>query len=283
MSRPRAGTRVNSNEPYLRRVSEAHVETSAAALSELSELISAPGSAPPDRTLGVRLGHLDHGGFLSHLLHGFAMTKVTPDGLATGGDDGANDVMYAVILNQTLEVQIRTALSSIASYLGRQDVIRHVRAREQGVSNIDIAVADIDAQIVTAPRRQSAVVHPCLKAPSLSSARRPQGAGDVNEMMRPLVHHIAGHPVHTHLEALAAASPRPFVARYGVDSYRQRRSSRRNLSSDHVGGCAVVLTISRELITAHCGQHGLVLAENSLDSLVVQPEHVPHVTCVLQG
>lgn len=135
---------MSPDEPYLRHVSRAHLETSATALSDLASIVTTPGDCDPDRTLRVRLGHLDHGGFLTHLLHGFAMTEVSPDGLIAGGD-GTSEVLYAVILNQTLEVQLRTALASVSTYLARQDVLRHVRASDQDATNLDQVVAEMDA------------------------------------------------------------------------------------------------------------------------------------------
>ncbi len=143
---PRGGYDVNLNETYLRRVSRAHLDNSIAALSELADRVTTVGDTVPADTLRIRLGHIDHGGFLSHLLHGFAMTQLSPDGLIAG-PDGTNEVLYAVVLNQPLDVQLRTALASVASYLARQDVIGSVRAGDEDATNLDRVVAEMDARV----------------------------------------------------------------------------------------------------------------------------------------
>ena len=136
---------MDPDEPYRGQVSRPHLDASVSALEELAGLVTTTGEADPSRTLRLRLGHLDHGGFLTHLLHGFPIPQIRPDGLISTGD-GTAEVMYAIIINQTLEVQLRTALASVASYLARQAIIRRVLASDQDATNLDQLVADMDAQ-----------------------------------------------------------------------------------------------------------------------------------------
>jgi len=76
------------------------------------------------------------------------MLEVNPQGILAGADD-VDEVLVAVILNQTLDIQLRAALSSVASYLARHEVVGRVRAGELDATNLGRFVADVDRQIAT--------------------------------------------------------------------------------------------------------------------------------------
>jgi hypothetical protein len=138
---------VNPSEPYLRQVSQKHLDASTAALTEFSTLVSTTIGRASD-SLRVRIGHLDHGAFLNHLVHGFAMLQASPDGLVAGGP-GEHEVLYAIVVNQTLDTQMRTALACVASYLARHQLISSFRRNDDDVTGLDTAIVDLDAQVAS--------------------------------------------------------------------------------------------------------------------------------------
>lgn len=134
-------------EPYLQHVSRAHVEASAAALAELAALASTGPSRKGAQLIRLRFGHLDHGGFLTNVRHGFAIMPVTPHGQLLGIE---GEILYAIVLNHTVDLQLRTTLSLIASLLARQDMVRAARVPGTDGLDLDITATSVDQRAAVA-------------------------------------------------------------------------------------------------------------------------------------
>jgi hypothetical protein len=147
-------------------VTAAHMEASAAALTELARLVTAGTRAHGTRPLHVRLSHFEHGGLLSLQLFGFpvlpaaghSVTIPTPPGVeemppATGlrapGEASAQAPMiYAVVANHSVPVQIEHTLAELAALVARQELISV--GKGVNVGEIDKLAATADTQATTA-------------------------------------------------------------------------------------------------------------------------------------
>lgn len=124
-------------------LSQEHVDASLSALDELSRIVSAAGPKghAPRRSLVVRIGCVDHGAFLSPVLQGFSIAHATPEGVLTGPGDG--ELVYAVVLLQPVESQIRTVLSFLGTLIERQ---RLIARGEFEVTELEGAAQEVDRQ-----------------------------------------------------------------------------------------------------------------------------------------
>ena len=130
-----------TSDSYLRQVTPEHLEASSGALAELCALVST-GEGTSGESLQLRLGHVDHGAFLTHLLHGFAVLQATADGRLVGAVDG--EVMYAVVANQSVEMQVQTVLSMVASFIARHDRIKLITSSDRDGLDMDVEIAEVD-------------------------------------------------------------------------------------------------------------------------------------------
>lgn len=131
---------------YLRTVDPAHISSSAKALDELANLISAPAGIGHGQPQLVKFGSVDHGGFLNPMLYGFSMQYVSPEGEVGGDGADPGEVLYAVVINQKLDVQIRTALESVTNLLYRRELIKSVKATEGRLQDLLAAASRADRQ-----------------------------------------------------------------------------------------------------------------------------------------
>lgn len=153
-----------SDDLYLPHVSESHVRTSADTLEEIASLVSTSRPADPRHTLKIRFGQFDHGGFLTPNLYGIAVVPIDEAGLLHGGAADAR-IMYGVIVNQTLETQIRAALTCIATYLARRGVLLELADGPDRPTGIDLRVAEAD-------QMASSLVETSLKATNWRSTAK---------------------------------------------------------------------------------------------------------------
>lgn len=65
---------------YVPEVTQEHLEASAIALNQLCNLATTASIEPEDFVLEVRVGHYDHGAFLTLTLNGFALLDATSAG-----------------------------------------------------------------------------------------------------------------------------------------------------------------------------------------------------------
>lgn len=129
---------------YLQAVDPAHVSASAHALDELATLISTPVRSGQGEPHVVKFGNIDHGGLLNPLLYGFSMQDVSPAGEVGGEGAGSGQLHYAVVVNQKVDIQIRTALEAVTNLLYRRELIEASRKRDGGLQDLigTVSVAD---------------------------------------------------------------------------------------------------------------------------------------------
>jgi hypothetical protein len=137
-----------------------HISASMTALDELSSLVSTQ-SAEGASGQHVRLSLFDHGSCLNHLLFGFALRLslgriITPppgpllpapqaehlvQGPATTEE---SPLLYAVIANHPVEVQIQHTISFLARLVGRRTITQAVVS--ESLSQIDSVGSHVDAE-----------------------------------------------------------------------------------------------------------------------------------------
>jgi hypothetical protein len=130
---------------YLSGLSQAHIDASAAALKEVARRASTTHQGPHGAPLKLRLGHVDHGGFLSLQLQLFSVYEVRDNHLIDIGEKGG-EVVVAITVNQPVEVQIRAVLGFLQSLVGRQTLIARKKEGEgEGIGGINAEVQAVDA------------------------------------------------------------------------------------------------------------------------------------------
>ena len=143
---------------YVPQVTREHLDASASALRKLSELATTAPFRPEDPVLDVRIGHYDHGAFLTLALHGFALLDTTGDGrlMSVGA---AGPVRYAVVVNRSVDDQISQTLTFLANLVARQSVTRTLKSGEGSIDQIDRRVAEVDEQVEAALTEQLRTEH----------------------------------------------------------------------------------------------------------------------------
>ncbi|HEX5117139.1 MAG TPA: hypothetical protein VFW65_18275 [Pseudonocardiaceae bacterium] len=134
-----------------RDATPSHVDASASTLDELARVLSSQPAGPDSTTLYVRIGHVDHGGFLNLRLHNFSILR------PSGGHNESADVaelsspihateeqpfIEAIVINQPIEIQIESALKTLATLVARQDLIQ---SKHLQLSNVDQITRETDA------------------------------------------------------------------------------------------------------------------------------------------
>jgi hypothetical protein len=128
---------------YLQSLTAEHLAAASSALREVARLVSVEGQ-PGDRSVRrVRVGHIDHGAFLSLELRSFAMMEVDQQGLLLDPDSG--EVILAMVANHPVSVQITTLLAFLANFLARQDLTSEMRSGDRGIDDIDALALTADA------------------------------------------------------------------------------------------------------------------------------------------
>jgi hypothetical protein len=147
-------------------VTAQHSAASAAALTELALLASAAARQRGSHPLHVRLSHIEHGAALSPQLFGFPILLATGESVswpsvpfmearppasglwppeATSADD---PLLYAVVANHPVPVQIEHTLGMLAKLVGRQELIS--AGKRVDVAEIDRLAAETDTRTTTA-------------------------------------------------------------------------------------------------------------------------------------
>jgi hypothetical protein len=148
-------------------VTASHMAASASALTELARLSSADPGQHGARPLHVRLSHFEHGAALSLQLFGFSVLPATgervisprPAGMAAkppaagllppDAVSAEDPMIYAVIANHSVPVQIEHTLATLAMLVARQELIS---AGGLNVPEIDRLGAEVDTRATTAVR-----------------------------------------------------------------------------------------------------------------------------------
>lgn len=146
-------------------VTAGHVKASAAALTELARLVTADPGARDTRPLHVRLSHFEHGGVLSLQLFGFPVLPATGQSVTVPMPPGMEErppaaglrppeeasaqapMIYAVVANHPVPVQIEHTLAWLASLVARQEF--RSAGKDIDVAGIDRLAAAVDTQAAT--------------------------------------------------------------------------------------------------------------------------------------
>jgi hypothetical protein len=148
-------------------VTAPHMAASASALTELARLTSADPGQRGARPLHVRLSHFEHGAALSLQLFGFAVLpatgepviRPTPPGMAAKPPaaglrspeavSAEDPLIYAVVANHSVAVQIEHTLAMLAMLVARQEFIS---GGGLDIPEIDRLAAEVDTRATTAVR-----------------------------------------------------------------------------------------------------------------------------------
>ena len=134
---------MSSPTSYLQQLTTEHIEASTSVLTSIAERASSnPPSSDPS-PIRVRVGHIDHGAFLSLSLNLFALYNVE-DGRLVDVRQERGEVIVAVVVNQPIELQIRSFLRFLSDLTARQTVVRS-RVLEGKIGSIDAEVQAADA------------------------------------------------------------------------------------------------------------------------------------------
>jgi hypothetical protein len=177
---------VAESHGYVSAVTQEHLDASASSLGQLCELVTVAPLKPKDPVLNVRVGHYDHGAFLTLKLNGFALLETTSDGRLqpVGGD---SPVRYAVVVNRSVDDQISQTLTFLASLVARQSVTRSIRSGEGNISQIDRRVAGVDAEVSAALTDQLRTEHWREVAKAIAQRARSAGFGLHVDFVKPLL------------------------------------------------------------------------------------------------
>src|SRR6266571_2750985 len=134
---------------------------SASALTELARLTSADPGQRDARPLHVRLSHFEHGAALSLQLFGFAVLpatgepviRPTPPGMAAKPPaaglrppeavSAEDPLIYAVIANHSVPVQIEHTLATLAMLVARQELISGGGVNVPEIGRSAVAVSEL--------------------------------------------------------------------------------------------------------------------------------------------
>ena len=157
---------VGLNAGY-RSVSAPHMAASESVLTELARLTSADLGRRNTRPLHVQLSHFEHGAVLSLQLFGFAVlpatgepvTRPTPPGMVANPPaaglrppdavSAEDPLIYAVIANHSVPVQIEHTLAMLAMLVARQEL---VSGGGLDIPEIDRLAAEVDTRASTTVR-----------------------------------------------------------------------------------------------------------------------------------
>lgn len=146
-------------------VTASHMAASVSALTELARLSSADSGQSGTRPLHVRLSHFEHGAALSLQLFGFAVLpatgepviRPTPPGMAAKPPaaglrspeavSAEDPLIYAVIANHSVPVQIEHTLGTLAMLVARQELVSEGRLN---IPEIEQLAAEVDTRATTA-------------------------------------------------------------------------------------------------------------------------------------
>jgi hypothetical protein len=171
---------------FVPRVTREHLNASADALGQLTELVTTAPVRRDSPVLDVRIGHYDHGAFLTLALSGFALLDTTSDGrlLPVGGE---SPMRYAVVVNRPVDDQISQTLTFLASLIARQSVTGAIRRGADNVDDIDRRLAELDRQVATALAEQLRTEHWRQAAAAIAQRARSAGLGLQVQFASPLL------------------------------------------------------------------------------------------------
>lgn len=138
-----------------------HLLASTKALSELASIISTSPALANEDGQFVRIGLFDHGSCLNHLVFGFTIqlglgrTVQRPAAPLMPAPPPAhvvqspistedNPLLYAVVANHPVDVQIQHTISSLARLVGRRAITSGLSG--DSVTNVDVIGGQIDAK-----------------------------------------------------------------------------------------------------------------------------------------
>ncbi len=139
----------------------AHLEASAAALRLVAERVTARDLAPDARPVHIRLAHLDHGAFLTTQLFGTNVLPYSgtilparqagpfsrPPAALLRDPYAATEkepFTYVIVANHPVDVQVETALTTLAGLLARRELTDRLRQGDH--TGVDSAAVTADAQ-----------------------------------------------------------------------------------------------------------------------------------------
>src|ERR1035438_10293251 len=147
-------------------VTAPHMAATAFALTELAGLATANAGLRGARPLYVRLSHFEHGAALSLQLYGFAVLPAAGEPVIRQAVPGIKDrppaaglrppeavsaedpLIWAVVANHSVAVQIEHTLGMLATLVARQGLIS--AGGDVDVSEIDRLAAEVDTRSTTA-------------------------------------------------------------------------------------------------------------------------------------
>jgi hypothetical protein len=171
---------------FVPQVTREHLDASADALGQLCELTTTAAVRPEGPVIDVRIGHYDHGAFLTLALSGFALFDTTSEGRLLPVGEG-NSVRYAVVVNRSVDDQISQTLTFLASLVARQAVTGAIRRGEGEIDDIDRRVAELDRQVATALSEQLRTEHWRQAAAAIAQRARSAGLGLQVRFANPLL------------------------------------------------------------------------------------------------
>lgn len=135
-------------EDYIPTPSHAHWSASASALRDLCKELSEVTKAGADDSivLRIRLCHFKQNHWLTPRLFCFNLAKLGGDGVSLEDAISGNEITFALVLNHSVDAQIRSAISTIASLIMRQAHIAKIRVGLSSIDTIDSDVKSLDGQ-----------------------------------------------------------------------------------------------------------------------------------------
>jgi hypothetical protein len=128
---------------YLKQLTTDHIKAGSAALTEIARRASKSAEKSDLTPVRLRVGHLDHGAFLSLQLNLFPIYQVEEDRLVDIRQRGS-EVLVAIVVNQPVELQIRSLLKFMNSLVARQSLIGR-KVLQGDIGSIDAEVESADA------------------------------------------------------------------------------------------------------------------------------------------
>jgi hypothetical protein len=213
--------RLTGSQEYVPQVTQEHLDASGDALEELCKLATAVAVQSHDPVIEVRIGHYDHGAFLTLQLDGFALLDATEDGRLQPVGEGT-PVLYAVVVNRSIDNQISQTLRFLGSLVARQEITRNISAAGGDISQIDRRVAEVDDQVAAALAEQLRTEHWREAAKSVVQRARASGfglnvrfenpllRGDALRRRMPVLRHVYNsmEPLRTSVDRVTSAMSR---------------------------------------------------------------------------
>jgi hypothetical protein len=135
---------------FLYQPTKDHLINSTATLRQLASVLSEAndfGSYSLD--LQVELGHVNHQGLLAQNLFAFNLLPTDSDGALQDPISSQLPIKFAIIVNQSVDVQLEASLRQISALVDRQVILKSLRRTKEDrgqIENLDEIMADSDAK-----------------------------------------------------------------------------------------------------------------------------------------